>query len=137
MKSLTEAKHTCALRGGIVLPFKSKGIYSFMRKYLSMVQSRNVYVGLNMTSKINLFTDGSLYSSQSYDYDGEGSKLDGHDCAYLKEGIWFKPRGSSCVEKYEFMCLWTRKFFIETYMIVKHELQYVRYFKSYLYNYLF
>ena len=108
-QSLSEAKHTCALRGGIVLPIKSKGMYLFLQKYLLKEQSDNLYLGLNLTNGVNIFTDNSLYSPQSYDYEGDSVKLVGHSCAYLKKGIGYQPRGTPCHAKLEFLCLWTGK----------------------------
>ena len=108
--SLSEAKHSCAQRGGIVLPLKTKGMYLLIKKYLIQENSGSIFIGLNMTAGENMFTDKSLYTPQSYDYDGESSKLVGHPCAYLKKGIWFLPRGTPCEIQFEFICLWTRKF---------------------------
>lgn len=113
MHSLVEAKHACAIRGGIVLPVKTQGVYKFIQKYLIQQNSGDLIIGLNMTAGVDLFTDNSPYTAASYDYEGDGSKLVGSSCAFLKRGIKFKPRGTSCDEKFEYVCQWTRKFDFE------------------------
>ena len=106
---LADAKHSCAKRGGIVLPVKTKGMYQFIQNYLAQQDSGDVFLGMNMTGNISVFTDNSLYDSSSYDFEGDSLKLVGFPCAYLKRGIKFKPRGTSCEEQYEYVCQWTCK----------------------------
>ena len=91
---------------------KSKGIFFLLKKYLIKEKSESVFVGLNMTAGVNLYTDKSPFTNQSYDYEGQSPKFDGYSCAYLKKGIWYGPRGTSCEARFEFFCLWTRKYFL-------------------------
>ena len=103
---MTEAKRLCAERGSIVLPVQSDGMYQFIKAQLvGSPSSNDLYLGMNLTSK--RYTDNTPYNEESYDFQGQNSKFKaGHDCAYMKKGIGFIPRSTSCDKKFQFYCLW-------------------------------
>ena len=103
-----DAKHSCASRGGIVLPIKTKGMYYFVQTYSSQPSMNGFYnllMGLNLTT--NLYTDNTPYTSQSFDFDGQNVKFQGSPCVFLLEGIGYLPRGYDCTTQLQYFCLWT------------------------------
>ena len=118
--SLKEAKLTCAKRGGIVLPIKTKGMYRIIRQYSIAVDALDVFVGMNLTADVGLYTDNEIYdASSSYDFEGDSIKFADSPCVYLKRGITYKTRGISCEKTLEFYCLWKRKCTIYIYILRK------------------
>ena len=120
--SLKEAKLTCAERGGIVLPIKTKGMYRIIRQYSIAVNALDVFIGMNLTADVGRYTDNEIYdSSSAYDFEGESNKFAESPCVYLKRGITYKTRGISCEKTLEFYCLWKRKFFLFLFIFCSQE----------------
>ena len=111
MVVLKEAKSACAGKGGIVLPIKTKGMYSIITQYSFSTNAPDMYAGMNLTSDVDLYTDNQIYEEAvSFDFDGESMKFKDFPCVYLKKGIKYKARGISCTIPMGFYCLWTRKY---------------------------
>ena len=104
---MTEAMNICAMKGSIVLPIKSEGMFKIAKKYSRSMNSLDLYIGMNLTSQ--LYTDNTDYTDKDYDFNGESSKFKKGDCVYLKKGIGYAPRSTKCDKKFQFFCLWKGK----------------------------
>ena len=107
--TLAQNKEDCARRGGIVLPIKSMGLYEFIKLHAASIKAGDLYLGMNQTAGKMLLTDQTEYTASSFDFNGDNTKFGGLQCVYLKRGIGFMPRETTCEEIKEAYCLWRSK----------------------------
>ena len=107
--TLWENKKSCAVKGGIVMPIKTKGAFEFIKEHAYSVKAGNIYLGMNNTHGKMIQTDRTEYTTSSYDFDGNNNKFGKLQCVYLKKGIKYLPRETTCDGVMESYCQWISK----------------------------
>ena len=104
----------CAIRGARMIAIKDRATYQFIQAWAIASKFGNFFLGLNFTTNETnapiKYSDGTVFNkSIDYSFDEEAEKFGKKDCAYLKSGISFMPRDSSCSARMEQVCQWNSK----------------------------
>ena len=114
----------CAKLGGQMVAIKERATYQFIRAWAALNKFGNFYLGLNFTRNsvyyhINesdpnvtsiIYSDGTLFNkSTHYAFDDQSDKFGHKECAYLKKGVAYKPRDTTCNVHMDQVCQWKRK----------------------------
>ena len=110
LTNLENAKHECAELGSIVLPIKDNGMFEFIKALSIATQAKDVFVGMNLTTSPGVYSDNTEFNEAIFDYQGASVKFS-LPCVYLKRGINFQARGTSCLKEFQFYCIWKGSFF--------------------------
>ena len=110
----------CAYRGSRIVAIKDRATYHFIRAWAMAYKFGDFYLGLNFTTNDTetpiKYSDGTAFNkSIDFAFDDDSEKFGEKDCAYLKKGVSFKPRDSSCVEMMDQLCQWNSKSLITEY----------------------
>ena len=117
-------EHECAMLGSRLVTIKERATYQFIRAWAIRNRFGDFYLGLNFTYNpvyyhhnesdpnvtSTLYSDGTLFDkSVNYAFDDQSDRFGFKECAFLKSGVYYKPRDTLCSEKMDQVCQWKSK----------------------------
>ena len=114
----------CAKLGSRLITIKERATYQFLRAWAIRNRFGDFYLGLNFTYNpvyyhhnesdpnvtSTLYADGTPFDkSVHYAFDDQSERFGFKECAFLKSGVYYKPRDTLCSEKMDQVCQWKRK----------------------------
>ena len=128
MTNYDEAEMSCAFNGSRLLAIKDRATFEFIRAFAIANKIGDIFLGMNFTTgdpnNPIVYSDGTPFSKDtSYAFDDEKEKFGTKNCTYLKKGISYKPRSTSCNVEMEHICQWNSKYNIRYDTIYYEHLQ--------------
>jgi hypothetical protein len=105
----------CAARGSRIIAIKDRATYQFIRMWAAQNKFGDFFLGLNYTTgnpDVPIrYSDGTQYNkSIHFAFDESAEKFGRKECSYMKKGVMYKPRDSSCLTEMDQICQWNSKY---------------------------
>ena len=105
----------CAAKGSRIISIKDRATYQFIRMWAAANKFGDFFLGLNFTTGDPdapvKYSDGTPYNkSEHFAFDDSSEKFGKKECVYLKKGVTYKPRDTTCETEMEQICHWNSKY---------------------------